>query len=190
MNSESKLCIVNDCENKAWGYAKKCNKHKLSPEAKKRASDKKKQVRLHGRPVGRTCQWRETDIDHLALNRRYCTKRHMELACTTRKYYNITPKQYHNLVKKQNGVCVICKEVSILNGNGSIDHDHNCCPSRDSCGKCVRGILCVRCNFGIGQFKDNVGILQNAIEYLLQWQDLNIDSSPLSFFRESSLVKP
>lgn len=33
----------------------------------------------------------------------------------------------------------------------SVDHDHGCCPGEKSCGQCVRGLVCNRCNMQIGQ---------------------------------------
>jgi hypothetical protein len=39
-----------------------------------------------------------------------------------------------------------------------IDHDHTTLK--------VRGILCNKCNFGIGQLNDNIERLENAITYL------------------------
>ena len=39
-----------------------------------------------------------------------------------------------------------------------MDHDHGT-------GE-VRGLLCITCNTGIGSLKDDVTLLQNAIEYL------------------------
>lgn len=47
-----------------------------------------------------------------------------------------------------------------------IDHDHACCPDSNSCGLCVRGILCRWCNAGLGSFKDNPELLEGAARYL------------------------
>lgn len=58
--------------------------------------------------------------------------------------------------------CTICKSNESL----TIDHDHDCCPGRNSCGKCVRGVLCHTCNVGVGMFKNNTFLLHRAIEYL------------------------
>ena len=84
--------------------------------------------------------------------------------------YGISLQEWEELLIAQNGKCAVCKTSIALKLDGtqesSVDHDHSCCPGQNSCGKCVRGILCLNCNWGLGQFKDNPDILQAAIDYL------------------------
>ena len=70
--------------------------------------------------------------------------------------YGITNKDYEVMVENQNGFCAICKTKpkTLL----CVDHNHKT-------GE-VRGLLCNDCNSGIGFLKDNISILESAIEYL------------------------
>lgn len=79
--------------------------------------------------------------------------------------YGITTEIYHSLHEGQNGRCAICglAETALSSANGkpqslAIDHCHDT--------NIVRGLLCFSCNRGIGYLKDNVLLLQNAIQYL------------------------
>lgn len=79
------------------------------------------------------------------------------------KRYGITKKDYLTILEKQKGTCAVCgrKETRKLRGTivrFSVDHNH-------LTGK-VRGLLCNRCNRGIGMFDDNIAIILNAVEYL------------------------
>lgn len=49
-----------------------------------------------------------------------------------------------------------------------IDHDHSCCEGQRSCGSCIRGILCVRCNTGIGVIEtlSQVRSLDEVVVYI------------------------
>jgi len=63
--------------------------------------------------------------------------------------YGITSDDYNKILTSQNGVCKICKNSNIGYQNGLLHVDHN-----HETGK-IRGLLCSRCNVGLGAFKDN-----------------------------------
>jgi len=82
--------------------------------------------------------------------------------------YGMSVEQYNKIIKNQKNSCAVCKKsFSELNDSPHIDHDHSCCSeSVRSCGKCVRGVLCRRCNMFLGTVSDDIIILENAIKYL------------------------
>lgn len=81
------------------------------------------------------------------------------------KQYGITLDKYTELLSLQGGACAICG-TDDDNGAWCIDHDHSCCPGDGSCGKCVRGLLCRNCNWGLGHFRDDIKLLAAASIYL------------------------
>lgn len=81
--------------------------------------------------------------------------------------YGITLDEKDAMLAAQGGVCAICNTPDPGKREWCVDHDHACCPDpARSCGKCIRGIICARCNFALGQMDDDVSKLQAAIEYL------------------------
>lgn len=68
-----------------------------------------------------------------------------------RSEYNLTVEEYAWIWYAQDGICALCDATDDL----CIDHDHNCCSGRKSCGKCVRGLLCHSCNKGLGFIEQN-----------------------------------
>lgn len=83
------------------------------------------------------------------------------------RQFKITIDQYDKILISQNFCCAICKRhQSCFTKQFSVDHDHNCCTGKTSCGKCIRGLLCTGCNTGLGLLGDNKDSLQNAVEYL------------------------
>lgn len=74
-----------------------------------------------------------------------------------KRTYGIDPEKYEEMVMAHNGVCGICNQPSGRR-RLAVDHDH-------ATGK-VRGLLCLRCNKGLGLFGDNPDNLVSAIAYL------------------------
>lgn len=64
------------------------------------------------------------------------------------------------MVQRQGGRCAICKKVP---KKLVVDHNH-------VTGE-LRGLLCLSCNFCIGNAHDDVSILQSAIDYLVVFTD-------------------
>ena len=75
--------------------------------------------------------------------------------------YGMTLEDFHDMLEDQSGKCAICGSTDKGNSRHSkmsIDHCH--------VTNKVRGILCNNCNAGLGFLKDNIEILQKAIQYL------------------------
>lgn len=79
-------------------------------------------------------------------------------------YYGINSDEYERLLLEQNNKCACCLSSNAKNRHNRfvVDHCHDT-------GK-VRGLLCDKCNTGIGSLSDSLeGILQ-AVAYLKRFE--------------------
>lgn len=81
-------------------------------------------------------------------------------AVTLKYRYKITEEDYSKLYDKQKGKCAICGVVPRKNLH--IDHDHNY--------NTIRGLLCQKCNRGLGHFDDDIKKFKEAIKYLYNYK--------------------
>ena len=92
---------------------------------------------------------------------KYCSNKMKDY--DLKKQYGITLEDYEELFKQQKGCCKICdRHISELNQK----HKKNLCV--DHCHKTgkIRGLLCDKCNRGLGLFCDDKSLLLKAINYL------------------------
>jgi hypothetical protein len=83
--------------------------------------------------------------------------------------YGLTIIDYENLLKLQYYKCAICKIDHVNNSQHKHFHIDHCHKTNK-----IRGLLCASCNTSIGHLRDNTVFLQNAIEYLEKYKDLNV----------------
>jgi hypothetical protein len=71
-----------------------------------------------------------------------------------KRRYGLTEDEVASLRDRQGSRCLICLRRRDLH----VDHDH---ASGD-----FRGLLCFRCNGGLGQFRDDTDVMRRAVDYL------------------------
>lgn len=81
----------------------------------------------------------------------------------TYNIYGIDLAVYASMLEGQGGACAICRNLETKKRNGrtvllAVDHDH-------ATGE-VRGLLCHKCNSGLGAFRDNRALVALALAYL------------------------
>jgi len=120
--------------------------------------------RINGQPNPNHPKWKD---GRTCDKKAYDKNRYEKLERENRlENYGITSIEYNKILKKQNGVCAICgKSESLKIKNTTkrrltIDHEHKT-------GK-IRGLLCTKCNLGIGNFLDDINIMEKAIKYLIK----------------------
>ena len=83
--------------------------------------------------------------------------------------HGLDPQDIAGMVEEQGG-CAICQTEEPGRNGWQVDHDHACCAVGPSggktCGKCLRGVLCSRCNTMLGMSKDNPSTLRRGASYL------------------------
>jgi len=72
--------------------------------------------------------------------------------------FGISIHDYNKKLVEQKKVCAICRKLCGLGRNLAVDHCH-------ASGK-IRGLLCSKCNLGLGLFKDDTILLATAKKYL------------------------
>lgn len=103
---------------------------------------------------------------HPGMEAEYDRRKHL-------KRYALSEHDYNALFDAQGGVCAICRTPPKSSRRLAIDHDHSCCPdSRASCGQCIRGLLCTKCNSALGLLGDTPDLIFSAIEYLLGYYNV------------------
>lgn len=75
-----------------------------------------------------------------------------------RRTYGLALDSYEDLLIAQGNRCAICRN-GLIENHTCVDHDHDT--------GTVRGVLCRKCNTGLGQFNDEPLIIEAALAYLL-----------------------
>lgn len=78
------------------------------------------------------------------------------------KKYQLTSDEYHRMLSEQDNKCAICGRDAVSVGALHVDHDD------DHPEKRVRGLLCGRCNRGLGLFDHEPPYLDAASRYLIE----------------------
>jgi len=143
--------------------ADKRYREKFSPEEWKRKGQESRR-KYNASPEGMAARqkWRTDNKERL-----------LTIWCKGRcKNHGITIERYEELLRAQHGVCAICHQPEQRRGarsgtwSLSIDHNHNCCPGRFGCARCVRGLLCAKCNQAIALLSEDSRLFQSAVDYL------------------------
>jgi hypothetical protein len=107
-------------------------------------------------------QWRIANIPELRAKANEYARHHNkcrpDLARNRqlKHMFGITLADFNRMVEEQNNCCAICGEK--FTKTPHVDHDHET--------RRIRRLLCLQCNSGLGQFRDNEELLIKAADYL------------------------
>ncbi len=124
--------------------------------------------------VTETCLHCGSDIRHMRAHAKYCStscgmKAHRDRNPGRRReylikcLYGMTHSDFERMFDAQGRACAICRMTNPETPNGkrqqwNVDHCH--------ATGAIRGILCSKCNWGLGMFNEDSTVMQRAIHYL------------------------
>jgi len=159
-------------------YCKFCSRQKAAKERARKYSRRDEDIKFPETKKCHQCQvekpssefWRDKsqtdglcnrccDCKNVEGRKSYWTKtRAKHLANGRVARYKMTLEDLDVLLKSQNNKCAICKAHFEHRRSFYIDHDH--------VTNKVRAALCLRCNSGLGMFKESHALMRAAMRYL------------------------
>ena len=146
------------------GLCKTCLKVKATDHGlckRCRKQQRAKSRRIKGKLQG---YYRDHKDRWVVYSRRYAAKpgnvqrrRKLYREQRYRRVYGISVEELNTMIEQQGNRCAIC-DNEMIPGKRHLDHDH-------VSGK-VRAVLCMKCNRGLGFFKDSLDLLHKAAAYL------------------------
>jgi hypothetical protein len=107
-------------------------------------------------------RWQKANADHVNAYQRDLRARPEQKRKQRDAYYRrtfgISADDFDALLEAQGGVCAICACAPEREASFHLDHDH---VTGD-----IRGVLCLSCNQGVGQFQDDPELLERAAAYV------------------------
>jgi hypothetical protein len=85
-----------------------------------------------------------------------------------RRRYGVNAEQFAAMLRSQGGVCRICKRL-----------DPNCVDHCHRTGR-FRGVLCLKCNSGLGYFREDLELMRAAVQYLLSGGVVRLDNEAMT----------
>jgi Recombination endonuclease VII len=116
--------------------------------------------------IARVKAWQQANAERVNAYQRVRRKRPDVKAASRaghlKRKFGLTPAEYEAKLAAQGGGCALCSREPAPDRQLDIDHDHRT--------GAVRGLVCNRCNQGLGQFGDDPICLAHAAAYLLHWE--------------------
>lgn len=106
-------------------------------------------------------EWYEKNIDKVrSYNKKYKDANAENIiAFRVKRLYNLSLDEYRKMLSRG---CQVCSSFNNL----CIDHDHSCCSGETTCGKCIRGVLCNKCNSAEGLLDSDPARVLKLYEYM------------------------
>ena len=104
---------------------------------------------------------KEWDRQYYKDHRERIVKRHRQWSKDNPGYtrrYGLSYEEWLKMWVCQDGDCAICGEPFAQHSDAHVDHNHDT-------GE-IRGLLCRKCNPGLGNFNDDPKLMIKAIKYL------------------------
>jgi hypothetical protein len=134
---------------------------------------------------GHTRQFKDSAMDsrriRYATDPEYRERRKAEMRCWWKangarlfvgrqlRKYGLSLQDYEDILARQNNACGICRRKP-RKRRLCVDHDHRT--------RKIRGLLCRKCNMGLGCYGDNPKFLRMAADYLDTWHRVYESTAP------------